>query len=325
MTQDDRSRALAELLATPLDRDTGDEADEETGPPRPAPWGMVLALIVGAVVVLAGFVIADSGAEEEAAPTTTLAPTTIVPPAAAAFPDGYTPIDEVVAARVVRVAESGGDLAVTFTSVSARGVDGAASTPFTGGRWAAVLRDGTTVAALGQIVESGTPGVVTALFDPADVPAEDLVAVRLSERWFNQSTSATQELEITELPWSLSEPAVLDLGDGNQLVVSSLELTETGGVAEWSLVGGPALGIVSLEIALDEGFFDGQPRVMIPIARIDRFFFDPATAVPEGRIELSGPTAADGTGIASGVAFWSVRLTVTAPAEVEIPVPSFDS
>jgi hypothetical protein len=324
MTQGDRSRALAELLATPLDRDPKEPTEDERKP-SPAPWGMVLSLVVGAVIVLAGFTLANGGTDEETAPTTTLAPTTTMPTAVAAFPTDYTPIDDVVAVRVVRVAESGGDLAVTLTSVSARGIDGAASTPFTGGRWAAVLRDGTVVAALGQVANTGTPGVVTALFDPTDVPADDLVAVRLSERWFNQPANATQELDITGLPWTLPAPEVLDLGEGNQLVVSSLELTETGGFAEWSLVGGPALGVVSLEVALDEGFFDGQPRMMIPVARIDRFFFDPATAVPQGRIELSGPTAADGTGIASGVALWSVRLTVTAPAEAEIPVPDLES
>jgi hypothetical protein len=325
MTQDERSRALAELLATPLDRDSPEPPDDDLQPSRPAPWGMLLALIVGAAIVLAGFSLANRGADEDPTPTTTLAPPTTAPSTVAAFPAGYTPIDDVVAARVVRVGESGPDLAITLSSVSARGLDAAASTPFTGGRWAAVLRDGTTVAALGQIADAGTPGVVTALFDPAAVPAEDLVAVRLSERWFNQSTSVTQDLEITGLPWTLPEPAVLDLGEGNQLVVSSLELSETGGFAEWSLVGGPALGVVSLEVALDEGFFDGQPRMMIPVGRIDRFFFDPATAVPDGRIELSGPTAADGTGIASGIASWSVRLTVTAPAEAEIPVPDFES
>ena len=325
MTQDDRSRALAELLATPLAADTNEPPDEDRGPTRPAPWGTVVALLVGAAIVFAGYAVANSGGEEEAAPTTTAPPTTTAATPVAAFPDGYTPVDDVVAARIVRIAESGGDLAVTLTSVVARGLDGTTSSPFTGGRWAAVLRDGTTVAALGQIADVGTPGVVTALFDPAEVPVEDLVALRLSERWFTQATSAVQELDITELPWALPEPEVLDLGDGNQLVVSTLELTETGGTAEWSLVGGPALGVVTLEVALDEGFFDGQPRLMIPVARIDRFFFDPATAVPQGRIELSGPTAADGTGIASGVASWSVRLTVTAPGEAEIPVPDLSS
>ncbi len=325
MTQDDRSRALAELLATPLDREAPETPDNEDRPPRAAPWGMLIALVVGATIVLAGFTLANGGADEEASPTTTVAPPTSAPTVVAAFPAGYTPIDDAVAVRVVRIGQSGDDLAVTLTSVAARNVDGAASTPFTGGRWAAVLRDGSTVPALGQIVDEGTPGVVTALFDPAEVPEEDLVAIRLSERWFNQQTGTEQELEITELPWVMPEPEVLDLGDGNQLVVSSLELTETGGVAEWSLVGGPALGVVSLEVALEEGFFDGQPRMMIPIGRIDRFFFDPATAVPEGRIELSGPTAAGGIGIARGTALWSARLTVTAPAEAEIPIPDLDS
>lgn len=325
MTQDDRSRALAELLATPLDRDTSEPTDEEGKPPGSTPWGVLIALIIGGAVVLGGFALADRTTDEEAVPTTSVPPTTIAPTAVAAFPAGYTPIDDATAVRVVRIGESGDDLAVTLTSVAARNVSGEASTPFTGGRWAAVLRNGSTVPALGQIADNGTPGVVTALFDPAEVPPEDLIALRLSERWFNQHADAIQELDITGFPWTLPEPEVLDLGEGNQLVVSSLELTETGGEAEWSLVGGPALGIVSLEVALDEGFFDGQPRMMIPIGRIDRFFFDPATAIPQGRIELSGPTAADGTGIASGIAIWSVRLTVATPAEAEIPVPDFGS
>ena len=322
MTDHDRSRALAELLATPLDHHVPDESPEERRQRRPAPWGLLLALVVGAAIVLIGYRIADAPGADAPTAVTTLPPTTAGPIAIAdAFPAGFTPVDDSLAVKVVRIGMSGDDLAVTLTSVSSRGLDATASTPFTGGRWTAVLRDGTTVAALGQHVDPATPGVVTALFDPAAVPEANLASLRLTERWFNQSAEVVQELDVSgDLPWVMPERALLDLGDGVQLIVDSMELTETGGVVEWALTGGTALGLVTLEVALEEGFFDGRPRMMIPVGRIDRFFFDPATAVPEGRIELSGPTAADGQGIASGYATWSVRLTVTAPADVLIPV-----
>ncbi|MDJ0960427.1 MAG: hypothetical protein QNJ88_07195 [Acidimicrobiia bacterium] len=326
MTDQERSKALAELLATPLSDAPEPREKDDPRTPRPAPWGMIVALVIGAAVVLIGFALGRSDEPvDDTAPATTLAPPTTTADLSDTFPPGFTPVDDAVAVRVERIGESGDDLAVTMSSAVTRRVDAEASTPFTGGRWAAVLRDGSTVAARGQVVDPATPGVVTALFDPAAVAIEDLVALRLSERWFNQGTNATQELELSALPWAMPEPTLLDLGDGNQLIVESLELSETGGVAEWSLVGGAAAGVVSLEIAIEEGSFDGQPRVMIPIDRIDRFFFDPQTAAPEGRIELSGPTAADGTAIARAFAFWSVRLTVTAPAAAEIPVPSFES
>jgi hypothetical protein len=287
----------------------------------------VLAIIIGAAAVLIGYRIADTPTDAATTVTTT------VPPTSAAtgtdvdeFPPGFTAVDEGVAVKVVRTGRSGAHFAVTMTSAVARGLDAAASTPFTGGRWAAMLRDGTSVAAEGQVVDPATPGVVTALFDPDQVTDDTIASLRLSERWFHEDVEVVQGLDVEgDLPWALPERVLLDLGDGAQLIVDSMELTETGGVVEWSLAGPSALGVVTLEIALEEGFFDGRPRMMIPIGRIDRFFFDPATAVPEGTIELSGPTAADGEGIASGDAFWSVRLTVTAPAAAEIPVPRIDS
>jgi hypothetical protein len=324
MTEGDRSKALAELLATPLDGYVVDETPEERRQRRPAPWGMVLALVVGAAIVLAGYRIANDSGDEEATAVTTPPPTTAAATAAASgatFPAGFTKIDDSLAVKVVRVAPSGEDLAVTMASVIARGLDADASTPFTGGRWVAVLSDGTTAAARGQLVDPATPGVVTALFDPAEVTEANLVSLRLTERWFNQSVGTVQDLDVSgDLPWTMPERTLLDLGDGVQLVVDSMELTETGGIVEWSLTGGTTLGVVALEVALEEGFFDGRPRMMIPIGRIDRFFFDPATAVPEGRIELSGPTEAGGEGIANGFAIWSVRLTTATPADALIPV-----
>jgi hypothetical protein len=326
MTDHDRSKALAELLSSPLDDYEPPDTPEERRARRPAPWGMLLAIVLGAAVVLVGYRIADAPTDAETPATTTVPPTSVAPEFGGdEFPPGFTAVDGDVAVKVVRTGRSGDHFTVTMTSAVARGLDASASTPFTGGRWAAVLRDGSSVAAQGQVVDPATPGVVTALFDPEQVTPDTIASLRLSERWFHQSVQVVQELAVEgDLPWTLPERELLDLGDGAQLIVDAMELTETGGVVEWSLAGPNALGVVTLEIALEEGFFDGQPRMMIPIGRIDRFFFDPATAVPEGTIELSGPTAADGEGIAGADAFWSVRLTVASPADAEIPVPSVE-
>lgn len=324
MTDDDRSRALAELLSTPLDAVATDDETPDRNPRRtPGGMGTVVALVVGAAIVVTGYV-AAAGGDEETAATPTTPPVTTGPPVTAVdrtFPDGYSPIDDAVAVRVIRVARSGPDLAVTMVSAAARNIDAEASSPFTGGRWTAVLRDGTTVPARGQLVDQATPGVVSVLFDPDEVTADTLAELRLAERWITTRVDVIQDLAVsTQLPWSLPERAVVDLGDGSQLVVDAMELSETGGFVEWSLAGGTALGVVTVEIALEEGSFDGQPRMIIPIARIDRFFFDPETAASQGRIELSGPTAADGEGLARGFAFWSVQLTVTAPADAVVAV-----
>ena len=185
----------------------------------------------------------------------------------------------------------------------------------------AQLADGSEVAAVRQASDPADAGVVTVLFPSDEVAPDQIEALELTEQWFHRSTFAQQDIPVDGLPWELAEPELLDLGEGVELLVNRIELGETSGLIEWTIVGGSERGIVDATVELNDGRFDSTPRAVVPVGRVDRFFFDPATASNTGTIDLSGPTAGSSDVIVDGAVLWSVRLTVTAPASAVLPVP----
>jgi|GEM_PF-4744772 len=228
---------FSEILRSPLDE-----------PGRPGVWWPVLAgMIVGGLVVVGGYTVArsDAGAAASTSSTATVAgqsgATTglgDVP-----FPPGYETVSDVVAARPEYAIKVGGELFVAVATVIRRGFD-ASGVTLDGGSWTLETGTGELLTSTAVVSDPLLPGVVSVVFpDPGDAGLERL---RLIERWEPDGREGSETVAVDGAAGEWDELASVDLGGGVTLEVTRLELTERGGIAEWSLTGSPLGGDVAV-------------------------------------------------------------------------------
>jgi hypothetical protein len=313
VTDDLDRQKLAELLATPVTREHGDPGDEDLGPRRdPGVW---LALLIGAAVVLVGFVIGRLGADSETTPTTGAPPTssptaTTSPPSAVeTFPAGYAQVADMVGAKAMRAVILGDELHVTLSTIYRAGFDPEVSDQFDGGRWEVVLDDGRRFDSKGQFLDPFETGSLTVVFPVDGYTADDLASMELAERWFTRRQAPSAELEVSGFPYETEDAGEVDLGNGVVLSMDRVELSDDGGTLVWSLGGDPAAeAVVAAVVELRIGFNDFTPEVMIPVGTASAFFFSDEQQAREGAVELTRPTLEDSSELFSATINWQVTL-----------------
>jgi hypothetical protein len=242
---------LSTILRSPLDE-----------PDPPGAWWPVLAgIAIGALAVIAGYAVASSGDEPSGSPAATTAVHQQAVGVAAsdiAFPPGYQPLSETVAARPEHAMRVGDELFITVATVYRRGFFVEAGS-LDGGAWVLETDTGLTLASTGVVTNPGVTGVVTVVFpDPGDA---GLAQLRFVERWEpdGRDGSTTVALDAGALGVT-DDVATVDLGGGVRLDITRVELTERGGSVDWALsgseLGGDVVVLVrAVQDAQDLGFY----------------------------------------------------------------------
>jgi hypothetical protein len=293
---------LHELLSSPLEdepkRPRRERAERRAGP-LTGPW-LVGGIVVGALAVLLGYLVARPD-DTAAAPTTTVPGTTTTAPVSLALPDGYTPIDGGrLGVRVERMLVRQDAVFVTISTVVPSGIDGSETAGFPGGRWELDFDDGTTSKSTIESRAAASPGFVTVRFDPAAGAVPDTLRLTgLGTRLTDEVVSESVE------PFTLSsaEPASVDvrltpsefeLDAGVTLVLDDLGFDSGLSRLSWRLEGGntEARAAASPQLKLFDG--DGTE---IPVASPGGFggfvfgggvsFFEDLTLAREGEVVFS--------------------------------------
>ncbi|MFQ5555600.1 MAG: hypothetical protein ACE5GC_09575 [Acidimicrobiia bacterium] len=331
---EDRRKKLAALLASPVDDDPPPHRRER---PRRRPRGSerswppallwVLGVIAGGAIVVAAYAVSRTGAPQATAsaaipPSVATSPPTTtggleIDERDAEFPDGYTPIDELVAARFERSAIVGDAMLLTFTTAVRSGFDPELSAPLNGGSFDLVLEDGSSRASTGFAGVPFSRGVFTVVFDGAGIDFDDVTGVMLTERWFRTQIFTDTDLDASSLPFVLASPLDQQLAGGVTLVVEEAELTREGGTIEWRLEGTQAIVRAAAEITT--GFNDRTPAVMFDRAFLARDIAFDGDVARSGTIQLTAPVI-ESDEIFSARIQWAIDLVTTTPAQVPIPV-----
>lgn len=262
---------LRDILSSPLDEDDpprrGRGAPVEGGASWPL-W-FVASMIVGALVVLAAYLVARTG-EEPAAPdgaheppATTAAPTEAVP----RLPPSFTSVGDPFGVRVERVLIGPDTVFVTISAVVLAGVNGELSAAFPGGSWDLVFADGARTSSIDELVDPSAPGYTTIRFDTSVGGPEGLASLEYTGVGL-RSFEALEPATITGviLPEDGSEaPLTLDptrhrLADGTTLAFDGFTMSSAGGSMSWSISGDEATRAavqVSVEVIHDERIIVG--------------------------------------------------------------------
>jgi hypothetical protein len=287
---------LKELLTSPLEptkrkraRDTGESGDGvqasgagETGTERVPvgswPW-IVGAALLGASIVLVGYLV---GAEESQ-PVTVPTTTTIVATAGASdgspsgLPDDYTAVGGRVGLRVERILLRSDGVFITLTSVVENSLEPSQSTGFQGGLWTLVLSDGRRITSSNESFDALAPGTVSVYFPPEGIVAEDIEALEINgiaNRLTNVLT--TQSVTATELPADGSavgisfDPESFDIDVNVDLTIDAFTMSAGGGDMTWSLSGEAGASLLPV-LTLD--WSDGRSTIMATRTQTSGFVF----------------------------------------------------
>lgn len=251
MSEDQSS--FDDLLQSPLD------SAEDDAPPAHGrvSWYLMAAVAVGALAVVAGYVVAaDNTAEPEIELTaevqSTTADSAVTTTVASLesdvdFPTGFVAVTEMVGIRPEYMIDAGEQLIIAFTTATRRGFESAAG--FDGGDWILETADGEELAASGTVTSVAVPGSFSVQFakDGEVVPQR----IRLLNRWELDFRDFTVELPFTEMPLEVIG-TVADLGGGVTLTLDRLLLTNLDGEVVWSLNGaGQRGGSVQLFVLVE--------------------------------------------------------------------------
>ena len=330
---------LHELLTSPLEpvqrssrraRDGGTSGPTRTG----GPW-LVVAMVAGAAIVFAGYLLAD---ENTPVPTSLATTTTMtLAESGPGFPDGFTPIDGHMAIRVVRVLIRGDATFVTMSTVFADTVDTETSVGFPGGRWDLVLTDGRRITSTFEGVDALSRGYVSVRFEVTGIAADDIASVALTglaERLSNV-VDTSQAADPVTLPEDGSEMVIIpattrfDLDAGVALVIDEFALSTTGGRLLWSLDGDDTDAVAAVFPTLT--LSNGGDLDQFSITRIDpgefRFSFatlglglSPSTRAGAAYFDpQQGATFTGGVPMTTNLEM-EVAWVVFGPADVTLPV-----
>ena len=338
---------LRELLSSPLDpgRTRSKGGGERPKAARPTgtashgngPW-LVAAILTGAIVVVAGYLIAgDEGSTTtttEGTPTTTT--TALVP--VGALPAGYTAVDDRYGMKVERVLVRPDAVFVSLSSVVPNSLAPGVSSGYGGGVWSLELAGGRQITSIGESTNVEAPGFVSVQFPAGDYTAEDIVGVVLRGAAHRDSQQITvRSAEPFSLPadgTTLTVPlsgSRTNLDAGVDVEFSDLTISTTIATATWTLTGSDTearahvsadLALVNEDVAVVEhtnwrsdvsfGFFF-EVFGTTPQTREGTMIFDP---VPDGAVvrgfSPDVPFTADFT--------LSIEWTVYEPNSTTIPV-----
>lgn len=337
---------LRELLSSPLDpgRTRSKEGGEQHTAARPTgtasrgngPW-LVAAILTGAIVVVAGYLIAR---DERSTTTTTVATmttttTALVP--VGVLPDGYTAVDDRYGMKVERVLVRPDAVFVSMSSVVPNSLAPGVSSGYGGGVWSLELAGGRQIPSIGESTNVEAPGFVSVQFPPGDYTAEDMVGVVLRGVAHRDSQQITvQSAKPFSLPadgTTLTVPLSgnrTNLDAGVDIEFSDLTISTTIATATWALTGSNTeagahvsadLSLVNEDVGVEHtnwrsdvsfGFFF-QVFGTTPQTREGTMIFDP---VPDGTVV--GGFSPDVPFTASFTL--SIEWTVYEPNSTTIPV-----
>lgn len=261
--------AFKELMKSPLEEPRRRRRDSRKRAAEPRRGGSgggggswvpaLVGMVVGAIVVLAGYLVAgtDDPADEAAGVTTTITTTTTLAASNLGFPAGYTVVNERIAVRPERILQREATTYVSFSSVVAAGLDPDETAGLVGGLWELELRDGSTVTSEEDFFDPLARGTFTVAFPAVDTAA--ITGVRLVGEALRTTNGFTSEYAFDPpLPFAADQVDVFLLEDSLELQVDSFELSADGGRIEWHLEGSPDV-VASVDLYVETE--DGSGRV----------------------------------------------------------------
>ena len=311
----------SDLLRSPYDPDEPQEAREGESdlPWVPAVIAACLgALVVGAFVVFA-VVTGPDEPQDDAAPPTTTGTTMVVAEPSDGPPDGFVPVTDTVAARVIGTDVSPGATVVAIATAVSGGVDPGTIEPLDVAYW--VLRTGG--ADVEMVAQSGAKlgiGNTTIEFPPQlSLRQPELVPyVAIG----SATDTTTIDLDVT-LPRAL-EPLTVSVGD-TVVSIEELSFGASWGWVAWSSTGPATVDPTITFLGTDDPGADGEnPTQLVPLARQPLAFGDPVRPLPtpyafggaESLVRSGEPIA--GGNVPTAIV---VELVVTVPGDVSPAAP----
>ncbi|MCB1247155.1 MAG: hypothetical protein KDB69_07815 [Acidimicrobiia bacterium] len=215
---------FSELIKSPYD-------DDGTPRLRPPGWALVpvVALVVG---VLAGLMVARMQSGEDVAQPASTTSTTMNAPEvptepATGFPDGYTPVSDSVAVRVLTTYETEGESYVVVAGVTLADADRTATFMQSFTDWI-LQQPGGELAASGQVAQSGSPGIITIRFPGPIGPDAVLTATPVEPG----TTTTVRLFDDAPEAMVVDQPIPVVVAD-EEIVVDFLEYGLDDGYAAW--------------------------------------------------------------------------------------------
>lgn len=317
----DAAPDYSDLLRSPYDPDEPSVAREGESdlPWVPAVIAACLgALAVGAFVVFA-VVTGPDEPEAEAAPPSTTATTIVDAEPADGPPDGFVPVTDTVAARVIGTDVSARATVVSIATAVSGGVDPGTVEPLEVAYW--VLRTGD--ADVEMTAQSGSKlgiGNTTIEFPPQ-------LSLRQPELIPHIAIGATTETTTIDLDATLPgdlEPLTISVGD-TVVTIEELSFGAAWGWIAWSSTGPAMVDPTITFVGTDDPGAEGEnPTQLVPLARRPLAFGDPARPLPtpygfagtESLVRSGEPVA--GGNVPTAIV---VELVVTVPDDVAPAAP----
>ncbi|NNC73952.1 MAG: hypothetical protein HKN93_00435 [Acidimicrobiia bacterium] len=325
--------AFKELLRSPLEEPRKSARESRRASRRPSGDGggdgsswvpVLLAMVIGGVLVIAGWLAAGSDDDDATAETTTTT-TTLAAATGSVFPATYTAIDDRLAVRAERILQRGDLTYVSFSTVVAAGLEPDETAGIVGGLWELVLRDGTTVASIEDFFDPLARGTFSVAFPGVDATALDRVqlvgnAIRTSNGF------ETRHDFDAGLPFTADDPTDLGLEEGLTLTIDSFDLAESGSRITWHLEGAPEVtaSVSAFVETLDgSGRIPGDTLFESQASGFRRNFgttIAPPPARREGEIGLQPMILGNPATTYSATAFWTVTWVTYVDTSVDVPL-----
>jgi hypothetical protein len=329
MSDDDRS--LRDILAaSPLEepgrkrrKDGRGGAGPGDGTANAGRWPIVAGIAAGGLLVLSGYALA--GGQGEATPTTTVPPSTSTPSTTVAepvtgFPEGYAQIDDTTAIKPEKISHHEGELLVTFTAATLRGLDPAETAGFQGADMELMVDPPVTSTPI--VFDPVVSGVFTVVF-PYSGSVDASTGIHVTSEWTRSVTFLQQLVDPAEFPTRRTDPTLIDLDDTNSLSVDEIDLDSDGGELRWSLVGDADGAVVAATVQITKSFNDANGIFMVDDS-LTPGFSDFSPMVPaavehheSGVVGLSAPFSEPEQVYAVWIS-WNVAWVTTIPADVTV-------
>lgn len=322
--------AFKELLQSPIEPKRERRA-------RPDPedrsqtnwWPLVAGLVLGGLIVTAGYLAAGEG-EEASAPqattTSTAAPVAVPPTEIDPFPPGYTAVNDRTAVRVERVLIRPEEAIVSMTVAVRRGLDADATAGFWGGTWELLTIDGGAVQSSTEAFDPLARGAFSVTF-PGSFAEPDIAGIRLTGEALRNTATLETEIEGEPLPFGEPATARFELDGNVGLIIDTIDLRLEGGVIEWHLEGdatvrGSVLPTVSVWTGTTPSGFPGTMPVrhFSSIASVFGSTVPAPFPVQADTLQLDPPLVNDPGEIVRVRIDWAVTWFSYVDTDVEISV-----
>ncbi len=320
--------AFKELLQSPVEpkRERRTHPDPDGRPPGTV-WAALAGLLVGGLVVLAGYWLADGGdatAMPEVTTTTSTEPVVAPPADIDAFPPGYVAVNDRSAVRVERVLLRPDEAIVSMTVAVRRGLDPEATAGFWGGTWELLTGDGVAIPSEAEAFDPLAKGAFSVRF-PGSFTANDLEGIRLTGEALRTTMALETSMADQPLPFAEPESDRFDLDGSVDLVIDTIDLQLEGGLIEWRFEGddrvrGSVLPTVSLWTPTTPSGFPG----VMPVRHFSTIASVFGTTVPapfplRGDMLVLDPTEISEPGSINRIEIdWAVTWFNYIDADVEI-------